>query len=446
MERPATRRHSRRIAWLVAWCLVVSGPILEIAPVRAARATETAPAIKVAAVGDPTPLGGTYFFVDSDPVASGDQVLFSASVEGGPPRTQPSGFPSTGYGALFSYRGGSVEAVAVSGDPIPALDDPGTPEVDCRLVVDDLAAAASNGTDVVVSTMAAGRTPIGGEPECTLTGGSHPDPKGLFLLGDAGPKPLVMEGDPSPAGSRFDGPAFCGFKDPHMNAAGAVLFLSCLEDGRHGLFLASKAGIAEVAVSGAATPIGGTYGDIRNSDLGDGGEVVFFALTDVGGEGIFAPGRKIVAQGDTAPGVGTVLGFSVDYPVSMNGGGLILFPAFVNGTAEDANFVTTFAGGIAEAKRLPVSDRPVTPLSGGGLVVFEDPFTAAHDRELYRIAADGTATSLGRVPRPGDPSPFGGAYHVIHPRGATAAGAVLVYTVISSGGTLTPVVALLPPI
>jgi len=436
MERPATRRHSRRISWLVAGCLVVSGPILEIAPVRAARATETAPAIKVAAVGDPTPLGGTYGFVGSGPVAAGDQVLFYAGVEDGPPRTIH-GSPSDDYLALLRYTEGSIEVVAAQGDPIPALDDPDTPGPDCSLGLLELASTASNGTEVVVWAEAVWSRIFG--TECTGAG------EGLFLVGDAGPKPLVMEGDPSPAGSRFS--AFCGFKDPHMNAAGAVLFHSCLEDGRGGLFLASGGGIAEVALTGSPTPIGGTYGAIQGGHLGDAGEVVFFAITDAGEEGIFAPGRKIVAKGDTAPGVGTVLALSE--PVSMNGGGLILFPALVrlpDGTALDANFVTTFAGGLAEAKRLPVSDLPATPVSDGGLVVLEDKFTAAHDRELYRIGADGTATSLGRLPRPRDPSPFGGTYHVIHPREVTAAGAVLVYTVISSGETLTPVVALLPPI
>jgi hypothetical protein len=251
-------------------------------------------------VGDPSPLGGTFsgFFVGTvfaPPINDAGDVLFIADVDGG---SAPRG--------LFLYRAASDDIITIAavGDPSPlggtlTAVGPGSMNNNGEIVF----IAKNSGTayvnilkwtDAVLTThVAVGDAAPGGGTFSILAGES---------LG-------YVDGTTIPIGAV-----------PGINDAGQVAFFAIVQGGiaGRGLFVTTD-GAHEWYVSNAdATPIGGTFLDLRAPHINNLGEIAFYADVTYGG-GQYGGGwfvgtpdnwRKGVAFYDEIVG-GTVCGLAV---------------------------------------------------------------------------------------------------------------------------------------
>ncbi len=154
---------------------------------------------KVAVVGDPSPVGGTFNTLALPLLNDHSDVLFWASLEGG---EVPAG--------LFLSSNGVIKKMAARGDPLPGGG---------RLSFIGLS-YSFNG-----SGMAAFEAAITGVEAST----------GIFLAQDGTVTPVVRVGDPTPLGGRFT-----NLTAPEVGPDGTVAFAGGIEGGQatSGLFLA----------------------------------------------------------------------------------------------------------------------------------------------------------------------------------------------------------------
>jgi hypothetical protein len=219
--------------------------------------------VKVVAARDPTPIGGTFdnWWSWLTALTPDGQVLFVVRAVDAP-QILPDGSTIVSYRALSRYKDGVIKALAVPGDPIPALDNPDTPIAECRLS-DFTNEKDSNGLDNVLSVS------VTGASGCRRSG------LDLFLLGGGPQAPVALNLDSSPNGR------FCCIAHPPINSRRQILFGASLhETARSGLFLFSGGAITKVAVDGDPTPIGGTYRFIGGTGRGAGGAISTFRFRE----------------------------------------------------------------------------------------------------------------------------------------------------------------------
>ncbi len=364
---------------------------------------------EVVAAGHPTPLGGTHGTAGGESpvtmgavVGNGHQVAFVGRVIGGPHRRLLPDYELVNYTGVFRSDGQSISALAVEGDQLLSLKNPGV-EGPCWLVPGgaiDMNAAGQ----LVMAGMAEGNGYHNNCRKKTASGGWAPSGRSqvIFLISGGPPVPIAIEGDPALGGF---GPGALA----RINDSGSVLFIASsgmAEASRQALFLSSAGSLSRVVTQGDPSPIGGMFGPVGGGgtfsfpgfQIADRNEIIFWAPVGQA-TGIFTPTGKIVASGDPAPGGGTFGSIGVGpAPMSMNGDSLILFTAEVAGadsSSSAATFVTSYQGGGAALRRVATEGFPVTPVSSSGEAVFQLPNGGFH---LYRIDGTGKADDRGRVP------------------------------------------------
>jgi hypothetical protein len=176
--------------------------------------------------------------------------------------------------------------------------------------------------------------------------------EGFFLSTAARISKLVADGDKVPGGGVFSG--FGRHPVPALNDAGELAFAATIAGARavEGIFVASSRGVRSVALAGSAAPdvSSGTFANLDAPAINHRGEVAFLATVRRGRESLEAiylqsggKVQKVVAQGDPAPAGGTFAGFG---PPSLNGNGLIVFAAVVEGRAVPGGVFVVKHGGI----------------------------------------------------------------------------------------------------
>ena len=212
-----------------------------------------------------------------------------------------------------------IQRVAVTGQAAPGGGTFGRFSVESQPVV---APVNSHGQVAFFATLLRGRAS-----------------EGFFLATGPRIEKVAAEGDAAPGGGTFSG--FGRHPIPALNESGEVAFAAAVSGGRtvEGIFLASRRGIRDIAVSGAPAPgvASGTLASLDAPALNDRGAVAFLATVRRGRESVetiyrFSGGRleKVVAQGDGAPAGGVFAGFGVP---ALNNSGAVAFAAVVEGRA-----------------------------------------------------------------------------------------------------------------
>ena len=241
-----------------------------------------------------------------------------------------------------------------------------------------------------------------------------------IFLGSSGTlKQVATTGDPSPTGSEFLGvlpqQVFLNSKDQVLFAAsiGAPTLQSRDQDG---LFLSSRDIITKIIVLGDASPLGGTFSQLRGG-IGGGMEIPFsFSLNDHGHVAFVG-----LVEGGTAPEGVFVASYgvirkvmAVGYPFPTLG----YFKAFAFPALNDVGDVAFFASG--------------EDLAQGGIFTF-------------------SRTMLTKVVVTGDPTPIGGQFDDVYSKPALNNSGEVVFGAqisdgrkgifLSSGGVIQKVVA-----
>src|SRR5262245_43983904 len=274
----------------------------------------------VAISGMPAPGGGgNYSTGFLTPLLNGSgRVAFSTSLTGG-----------TSTQGLFTGAPGSVQAVALLGNPSPAG---GNYSSFTRLVLN------ANGQ----VGFSAG-----------LTGGSAT--AGAFVGMPGAIQAVALQGNPAPAGGNYSGlPSI-----PMLNDAGQVAIVSALTGGSAtgGVFVGTPGALQTVALQGAAAPSGGNYDTFSFDPALNGAGRVVFRATLVGGSspaGLFvgSPGsvQAPAIAGTLAPGGGN---FNTFFPSQINGVGQVAFAATLAGAGVDAtNDVGLYAGSVGSLTKV----------------------------------------------------------------------------------------------
>jgi hypothetical protein len=234
--------------------------------------------------------------------------------------------------------------------------------------------------------------------------------EGFFLSTATRVSKLVADGDAAPGGGVFSG--FGRHPVPALNDAGELAFAATIAGARavEGIFVASSRGVRSVALAGSAAPDipSGTFANLDTPAINNRGEVAFLATVRRGRESLEAiylqsggKVRKVVAQGDPAPAGGTFAGFG---PPSLNGNGLIVFAAVVEGRA--------VPGGVFVAKRTGIA-----MLVGAG----EDtPDGGIFAKFSERVAVNDAGTVAFNAILKG--APISGAIYVVDDRARRVAG------------------------
>jgi hypothetical protein len=234
--------------------------------------------------------------------------------------------------------------------------------------------------------------------------------EGFFLSSGARISKLAADGDPAPAGGVFSG--FGRHPVPALNDGGELAFTAAIAGARavEGIFVASPRSTRAVALAGSAAPDipSGTFASVDTPAINDRGEVAFLATVRRGRESLEAiylhsggKTRKIVAQGDPAPAGGTFAGFG---PPSLNGKGLVVFGAVVEGRAVPGGLFVSKGGAI----RMLVGAGEETP-DGGIFAKFSE-----------RVAVnDAGAVAFNAILKG---APIGGAIYLIDDRVRRIAG------------------------
>ncbi len=277
---------------------------------------------KLVAVGDPTPIGGTFSSFGTVPVMNGsNDVAFFANVSGG----------AAGQG-IFRWSGGVVTKLVATGEATPAggtyasFVPPSGPSVAVINSLGDVTFWAS-----------------------LSTGG-----QGLFRHSGSVAK-VAATGDPTPVGGTFSsfllGSGWATV--PTITDNQETSFRAAVSGGSasEGIFLAGYGGtITKVVASGETTPAGGTYASFAQIPSPDeSGRVTFWAVlsgssastcTNQGvpcgvfrresGGGI----TKIIAGGDAGPpGVGGTVSGIGTVPLMNDAGQISVWTGITNGFA-----------------------------------------------------------------------------------------------------------------
>ncbi|MFN8543305.1 MAG: hypothetical protein U0807_03755 [Candidatus Binatia bacterium] len=337
------------------------------------RVTDVGALTAIAALGRPTPLGGTFARFDP-PVAggAGGRVVFRADVRSG--RVSE---------ALFEHAGHTVRAVTGSGRRAPGGG---------RFLV-----FSSGGLDVVMRPDVAGAATVF---QGRLSG--TPAGSGVFLATGRRVRPVARAARPAPGGGRFSTFGSPAVRDPREAA-----FLARVSDGPHaiGLFGWREGRLRLITAVGAptGTRLKGTFAQLESPDVSQTG-VAFRAVVErPGAQGIFLAARgrtgALVASGDPAPSGGAFE--AVDAPafsaaaivflgdVASGGAGVFRVPAERVPVPTAAPAVPEALAWVADAT--PLGGRflafgPPAGNRGGAVVVEAELEGASASAALVRLA------------------------------------------------------------
>jgi hypothetical protein len=270
--------------------------------------------------------------------------------------------------------------------------------------------------------------------------------EGFFLASGTRISKVAADGDPAPGGGAFSG--FGRHPMPALNDREEVAFAASVAGARavEGIFVASPSGTRAVALAGSAAPgiPSGTFASVDAPAINDRGDVAFLAAVRRGRESIEAiylhangKSRKIVAQGDSAPAGGAFAGFG---PPSLNGKGLIVFGAVVEGRAVPGGLFVWKDGAI----RMLLGAGDETPDGGifakfservgvndAGAVAFNAILKGAPSSGAIYIIDD----RVRRVAGLGDTAPGGGVFSHFGLWPALSATGTVVFAASVDGGT-----------
>ena len=280
-----------------------SGKVVFVAAVAGGKASKAIFLVsqgairKVVALGDPTPIGGTFDDIDERPSVNDDEtVVLTASIKGGP-----------SSGGVFLFAKGALTKLVAEGDPAPIggkfARSYSRPTINAR------------GAAVV---------------SASIDGG--PAPHGVFLAVGGALTPVVRSGDPAPA---TGGARFVRFQDADLNERDEIPFRAQLEGGAaaEGFFVASQGRIVKVVASGDSLPSGEKLDAPAGRPSANGRGAVAFLARLKDGVGIFLASNgavtKVVTQDDPTPVGGT---FGRLFPPSLTDSGAIVFRASVVGS------------------------------------------------------------------------------------------------------------------
>ena len=278
---------------------------------------------RVVAIGDPSPLGGTFIELSSTALNRRGKVAFVGSALGGVPQ------------AIYFTGGTKLKKVVAVNDPAPGGG-----------VLREISHMALNNADVIAF---AARVEHGGVP------------RALFLTSAGVHEKVVGAGDPTSVGGRFT-----EFMNLAINSQGEMAFEGRVHGGSapSGIFVGSKSGVRKVAVVGDPSPVGGTFNHLALPLLNEHGDVLFWASLE-GGEvpaGLFLSSngviKKMAARGDPLPGGGRLSFIGLSY--SFNGSGMAAFEAAITGVEASTGIFLAQDGTVTPVVR--VGDP--TPLGG----------------------------------------------------------------------------------
>ena len=179
---------------------------------------------------------------------------------------------------------------------------------------------------------------------------------------------VAAVGDPAPGGGTFDSFISASRLAPALNDSGDVVFSASVA-GVPGLFLSRGGSLTVVALTGQATPLGGTYNGFPGFPVGpslsNSGEVAFMAFISGGAaeSAIFrwrqGVATKVVAPGDSSPLGTPFVGLG---ELVLNNTGALAFLATVGG---GGGIFVEHQGGVRAA--VTTSD---TPPGGGSWIGF----------------------------------------------------------------------------
>ena len=296
---------------------------------------------RVVAVGDLTPMGGTFIEFSSMTLNSRGHVVFLGSAKGRVPR------------AIFFTDGAGLKKVVAVREAVPGVG-----------VLREFSDVAFNDSGAIAFV---GRVERGKVP------------RALLLVSAGVHKKVLGVGEPTPVGGQF-----AQFTSPSLNSAGEIVFEGTIHGGRSpsGIFVASKSGVRKLVAVGDTSPLGGIFKDLALPMINDHGTVLFWAGLE-GAQvlsGLFLASQgaieKVAARGDPAPGGGQLSYIGLSY--SFNRRGLVAFQAGITGAGASAGIFLAEKGAVTAVVRVgdptPVGGR-FSGLSGpeislNGTVVF----------------------------------------------------------------------------
>ncbi len=278
---------------------------------------------RVAATGNPSPLGGTFTDLSSLALNHRGNVVFIGSAAGGVPQ------------AIYFKTGNGLKKVVAVNDVPPGGG-----------VLRELSHVTLNDADTIafVARVEKGKAP-----------------RALFLVSGGVLKKMVRAGDQTSVGGRFR-----EFTNLSMNNRGEMAFEGRIHGGSapSGIFVGSKTGLQKVVAVGDPSAVGGTFKDLALPLLNDHGDVLFWASLE-GAEvpaGLFLASagviKKMAARGDSLPGGGRLSFIGLSY--SFNGNGIAAFEAAITGINASAGIFLAQNGRVIPVVR--VGDP--TPLGG----------------------------------------------------------------------------------
>ncbi|MFQ5941271.1 MAG: choice-of-anchor tandem repeat NxxGxxAF-containing protein [Nitrososphaerales archaeon] len=250
---------------------------------------------KVVAVGDATPLAGSFrelAFPTLSANNSGDFLFFNRSEQ--PPSPQ----------GIFKSSNGVISKVVVEGDPTPIGETFRNIRYGIRPMNDQ--------GDIVFTSY--------------VPGGSSP--QGIFKSSNGVISKVVLQGD-----LNSNGEAFSQFDPPSINNQGDIVFFGGNTGipSSKGVYNVSGGTISKIISVGDGTPIGGTYYHMDTVSINDKGDIVFFGFIKDGksDQGIFRISKNQTSQtilGETTPIGGSFSGMRI--PI-INNNGEVVFSSYV---------------------------------------------------------------------------------------------------------------------
>ncbi len=257
--------------------------------------------------------------------------------------------------------------------------------------------------------------------------------RALFLADTDGVTDLARKGDPVPGGNGvfqdFFDPA-----GPNENGqvafVGRISGSSGGEDNNEGIYLADEGGVIELAREGDPVPGGnGSFGDfIFLTGLNDSGQAAFNAILDgtSGGESdneaLYIASEagitELARNGEPAPGGGGGIINSILLPTNPNESGEVAFDASIEGGDEglpvDSGIFLTAASGITKLIRVGDSGPGgvgrfqgflLGGLNDSGQVIFWSRLfqNKSSVEGLYRVGPESSVTVLAQVFQPAPP-------------------------------------------
>jgi len=265
------------------------------------------------------------------------------------------------------------------------------------------------------------------------TPGGDSDNRALFIADSSGITELARKGDPVPGGNGvfedFFDPA-----GPNENGqvafVGRISGSSGGEDDNEGIYLASEGGVIELAREGESVPGGnGSFGDfIFLTGLNDSGQAAFSAQLDgtSGGESdneaLFIASEagitELARNGEPAPGGGGGIISSILIPTNPNESGDVAFDASIEGGDEglpvDSGIFLAGPSGITKLIRVGDSGPGgvgrfqgflLGGLNDSGQVIFRSRLfqNKSSVEGLYRVGPGSSVAALAQVFQPAPP-------------------------------------------